>query len=175
MTDEDRRLTHLDSRGNARMVDVSEKSVTHRKAVAEGAIRMSRDTLRAIVRGEMDKGDVFQVARIAGIQAGKRTGDLIPLCHVLPGASVSVTLSEDPDLPGVRVRAEAGFRGRTGVEMEALTAASVTLLTIYDMAKALDRGMILEEIRLVSKEGGRSGSWSVRDDNPLDGQPPPDG
>lgn len=175
MTEEDSRLTHLDGRGNARMVDVSEKSETNRKAVAEGAIRMREETLRAIVHGDTAKGDVFQVARIAGIQAGKRTGDLIPLCHVLPGASVSVTLEADPGLPGIRVRAEAGFKGRTGVEMEALTAASVALLTIYDMAKALDRGMILEAIRLVSKEGGQSGSWSAEDGSPGNVQPPPEG
>lgn len=144
------------------MVDVSGKAGTRRRAAAEGAIRMAPATLSAILEGRTPKGDVLQVARIAGIQAGKRTGDLIPLCHMLPGASVAVDLWEDSTLPGIRVRAEASVEGQTGVEMEALTAASVALLTVYDMAKALDRGMSLEGIRLLEKEGGRSGSW-VRD------------
>jgi cyclic pyranopterin phosphate synthase len=160
MSDEPRKLTHMDSQGRPRMVDVSGKEETDRRAAAEGAIRMARETLSAILEGRTPKGDVLQVARIAGIQAGKRTGDLIPLCHMLPGASLSVALSEDWDLPGIRVRAEAAVRGQTGVEMEALMAASVALLTVYDMAKAMDRGMELEGIRLVSKEGGRSGTWS---------------
>jgi cyclic pyranopterin phosphate synthase len=159
MTDREKELTHLDADGRPRMVDVSGKDETRRRAVAEGAIRMAPETLSAIVRGGSPKGDVLQVARIAGIQAGKRSGDLIPLCHLLPGASLSVEIEEDPDLPGLRVRAEASIRGQTGVEMEALTAASVALLTVYDMAKAMDRGMVLEGIRLVSKEGGRSGKW----------------
>ena len=156
-------LTHLDAQGRARMVDVSRKDETQRRAVATGAIRMAPETLSAISRGAAQKGDVLQVARIAGIQAGKRCGDLIPLCHILPGASLRVDLEEDLDLPGVRVRAEATIQGQTGVEMEALTAASVALLTVYDMVKAMDRGMVLEGIRLMSKEGGRSGSW-VRDE-----------
>ena len=152
-------LTHLDAEGRARMVDVSRKDETQRRAVATGAIRMARETLSAISRGTARKGDVLQVARIAGIQAGKRCGDLIPLCHILPGASLRVDLEEDFDLPGVRVRAEATIQGQTGVEMEALTAASVALLTVYDMVKAMDRGMVMDGIRLLSKEGGRSGSW----------------
>jgi cyclic pyranopterin phosphate synthase len=142
------------------MVDVSDKADTSRKAVALGAIRMAPETLQAILAGDTPKGDVLQVARIAGIQAGKKTGELIPLCHVLPAVSVGLDLEPDPDLPGIRVRAEATVKGQTGVEMEALTAATVALLTVYDMAKALDRGMILETVRLVSKEGGRSGFWS---------------
>lgn len=150
-------LTHLDHEGEARMVDVTEKDATTRVAVAEGTIRMAADTLAAIEAGDAPKGDVLGTARLAGIIAGKRTADLIPLCHVLPGASVSVRLSLDDSLPGVRVTAEARYRGRTGVEMEALTAVSVALLTVYDMAKALDRGMVLEGIRLLRKEGGRSG------------------
>jgi cyclic pyranopterin phosphate synthase len=142
------------------MVDVSRKEESVRRAVAEGVIHMDPSTLEAIRRGETPKGSVFHVARLAGIQAGKRTGDLIPLCHMLPGASVEVDLELDPDLPGVRARATATFRGRTGVEMEALTATSVALLTVYDMVKSLDRGMEMGAIRLVSKEGGRSGTWT---------------
>lgn len=160
MSEDARDLTHLDDQGQARMVDVSGKEETRRSAVAEGAIRMEKETLAAIVQGQVKKGDVFQVARIAGIQAGKRSGELIPLCHLLPGASLAVHLEEDEDLPGVRVRAEASIQGQTGVEMEALTAASVALLTVYDMAKALDREMVIHEVRLVSKEGGRSGRWT---------------
>jgi len=159
MTDRSVKLTHMDDQGRPRMVDVSEKDETRRKAVAVGAIRMARDTLSVISQGRSPKGNVLQVARIAGIQAGKRSGELIPLCHLLPGTSLVVDLEEDPDLPGVRVRAEASIRGRTGVEMEALTAASVALLTVYDMVKAMDRGMVLEGIHLLSKEGGRSGRW----------------
>jgi cyclic pyranopterin phosphate synthase len=122
---------------------------------------MAPETLRAIVEGRGPKGDVLQVARLAGIMAGKRTGDLIPLCHVLPGASLEVDLTPDADLPGVRAAAEARIAGRTGVEMEALTAVAVALLTVYDMVKALDRGMVLEEVRLIGKEGGRSGPWET--------------
>lgn len=159
MTDRARRITHLDADGRPRMVDVSGKDESRRRAVAEGAIRMAPETLSALTRGGSPKGDALQVARIAGIQAGKRTGDLIPLCHILPGASVSVDLEGDPALPGIRVRAEASISGQTGVEMEALTAVSVALLTVYDMAKAMDRGMVMEGLRLVLKEGGRSGRW----------------
>jgi cyclic pyranopterin phosphate synthase len=126
---------------------------------------MDPETLSAITRGASPKGDVLQVARIAGIQAGKRSGELIPLCHLLPGASVAVDLEADPDLPGIRAMAEATIQGQTGVEMEALTAVSIALLTVYDMAKAMDRGMVLEGIRLVLKEGGRSGKW-VRAEDP---------
>jgi cyclic pyranopterin phosphate synthase len=152
-------LTHLDAAGRARMVDVSDKAETRRRAVASGRIRMAAETLARIQAGDAPKGDVLGVARIAGIQAGKRTADLIPLCHMLPGASVSVSLEPDPSLPGIVVRAEATCSGQTGVEMEALTAAAVALLTVYDMAKGLDRGMVLEEVRLERKEGGRSGAW----------------
>ena len=134
---------------------------THLDAVARGRLRMDPATLDAIVEGRVPKGEALTVARIAGIQAGKRTDQLIPLCHALPGASVSLSLEPDPELPGVVAEAEARYRGRTGVEMEALTAVSVALLTLYDMCKALDRGMVLEAIRLVRKEGGRSGTWTA--------------
>lgn len=152
-------LSHLDALGNPRMVDVSGKEESHRTAVAEGSIRMDQSTFEAIRDGETPKGEVLQVARLAGIQAGKKTGDLIPLCHLLPGVSLMVDMDLDPDLPGVRVRATATLSGQTGVEMEALTASAVALLTVYDMAKSLDRGMVLDGIRLVSKEGGLSGRW----------------
>jgi cyclic pyranopterin phosphate synthase len=151
------------------MVDVSEKAATLRSAVAEGTLRMSAETLAAIREGRTPKGDVLQVAQLAGIQAGKRTGELIPLCHLLPGTALSVVVGLDTALPGVRVRAKATLMGQTGVEMEALTAASVALLTVYDMVKSMDRGMVLEGIRLVSKEGGRSGRWALEDP---DAQPP---
>jgi cyclic pyranopterin monophosphate synthase len=152
-------LTHVSDSGEARMVDVTGKSETRRRAVASGRIRMKPETLSKVLAGDAPKGDVLGVARIAGIQAGKRTGELIPLCHVLPGASLVVTLEPDPSLPGIVVRAEATYAGQTGVEMEALTAASVALLTVYDMAKALEKGMVIEEVRLESKEGGKSGGW----------------
>jgi cyclic pyranopterin phosphate synthase len=160
MNSPDRDLTHLDSQGRARMVDVSGKSESNRRAVAEGYIRMAPATLATIQAGNGPKGEVLQVARLAGIQAGKRTGELIPLCHILPGASLSVELEPDQALPGIRVRATAAIQGQTGVEMEALTATSIALVTIYDMVKALDRGMVMGDIRLVSKEGGASGSWT---------------
>lgn len=156
-------LSHLDSQGRPRMVDVSGKEESQRKATAEGSIRMARKTFEAIRDGETPKGEVLQVARLAGIQAGKKTGELIPLCHLLPGASLAVEVELDPDLPGVRVQATATIAGQTGVEMEALTASAVALLSVYDMAKAMDRGMVMEGIRLVSKEGGRSGSWARTD------------
>ncbi|MDT8340563.1 MAG: cyclic pyranopterin monophosphate synthase MoaC [Longimicrobiales bacterium] len=162
-TDGPARPTHLDERGAARMVDVTGKDETRRTAVAVGALRMRPATLTALVEDRLPKGEALAVARVAGIQAGKRTDQLIPLCHALPGASLTVALDPDPNLPGVRVRAEAHYHGRTGVEMEALTAAAVALLTLYDMCKALDRGMVLEEVRLVRKEGGRSGIWEAGD------------
>jgi len=154
-------LTHIDAQGNPRMVDVSDKEASTRVAVAEGRIRMSADTLAAIRGGKVHKGDILQVARLAGIMAGKRTADLIPLCHMLPGASIAVDLDLDETLPGIVLRAEARITGQTGVEMEALTAVSVGLLTVYDMAKSLDRGMVIEGVRLLRKDGGRSGAWSV--------------
>ncbi|MFH1763197.1 MAG: cyclic pyranopterin monophosphate synthase MoaC [Gemmatimonadota bacterium] len=157
-------LTHLDPKGHARMVDVSDKEKTVRKAVAEGSIRMAPETLAAIQTGDTPKGEVLQVARLAGIQAGKRTGELIPLCHLLPGTSLAVDVEVDSEIPGVRVRSTATLSGQTGVEMEALTATAVALLTVYDMVKSMDRSMVMEGIRLISKEGGRSGRWTREDD-----------
>lgn len=155
------RFTHLDESGTPRMVDVGDKDVTSRIAEAGGSIRMAASTLAAIVRGETPKGSVLTVAQLAGVMAAKRTADLIPLCHPLALSSVRVTLEPDEQLPGIRSRAEVRVEGRTGVEMEALTAVSVSLLTVYDMCKALDRGMELVGIRLLRKEGGRSGSWTM--------------
>lgn len=154
-------FTHLDAAGTPRMVDVGDKNITRRVAEAEGSIRMAAATLDAIVAGETPKGSVLTVAQLAGIMAAKRTADLIPLCHPLALNSVRVSLDPDAALPGIRVRAEVAVQGRTGVEMEALTAVSVALLTVYDMCKALDRGMEMGEIRLLRKEGGRSGAWHI--------------
>jgi cyclic pyranopterin monophosphate synthase len=163
MNERDDGLTHMDAEGRARMVDVTKKDVTTRRAIAEGHILMARATLDKILAGETPKGNVLQVAELAGIMGGKRTSELIPLCHPLPGASVEVVLRADPDLPGIVARAEAHVTGRTGVEMEALTAVSVALLTVYDMAKAVDRGMRIEGVRLLRKEGGRSGAWQAEE------------
>jgi len=150
-------LTHLDAEGAAHMVDVSAKATTAREAVADGRIEMSKEAAAAILAGLVKKGDVLAVARIAGIMAAKRTADLIPLCH--PIALSAVTIDFDLDDSGVRVTATARTAGQTGVEMEALTAASVALLTIYDMAKAIDKGMVIDGVRLLSKTGGKSGDW----------------
>jgi len=143
------------------MVDVTHKEATSRVATAEGRIVMSPDTLARVRRRETSKGDPLLVAELAGIMGGKRTADLIPLCHALPGATLSVQLELDDAIPGVVARAEARVAGPTGVEMEALTAVSVALLTVYDMLKAVDRGMRIEGIRLLHKEGGRSGTWTA--------------
>lgn len=153
-------LTHLDPEGRAQMVDVTAKDVTTRTATAEGRIVMRQETVERIRHGKTEKGDPLWVAELAGIMAGKKTADLIPLCHALPGASVSLRLELDDALPGVSAHATARYAGQTGVEMEALTAVSVALLTVYDMVKAVDREMRIEGIRLLSKEGGASGSWS---------------
>lgn len=153
-------LTHVDERGDATMVDIGDKNVTVRRAVARGVLRCSARAFRMLTESANPKGDVQQVARIAGIMAGKRTGELIPLCHILPAASVSVEIEPDASLPGLRATATATVAGRTGVEMEALTAVSVALLTAYDMLKAVDRGMTIESVELVEKSGGRSGQWS---------------
>jgi cyclic pyranopterin phosphate synthase len=141
------------------MVNVGQKSVTERTAVAEGVIRMSREALEEIERNAGPKGDVLTTAELAGVMAAKRTAELIPLCHPLPLDQVTVEASADPSVPGVRVRATARAAARTGVEMEALTAVSIALLTVYDMAKAVDRGMELGEIHLLEKAGGTSGTW----------------
>jgi cyclic pyranopterin phosphate synthase len=153
------KFTHLDESGRARMVDVSAKNATPRNAVATGSIRMSPTTLDAIRSSSLGKGDVLAVARIAGIMAAKKTSELIPLCHPIALTDVAVDFSFDETLPGVRVEAQARTLDRTGVEMEALTAVSTALLTIYDMAKALDRGMTITSIALLEKSGGRSGDW----------------
>jgi len=152
-------LTHLGPAGEAHMVDVSEKSETKRFAMAEGAVVMAPETLRLALAGEAKKGDVFGVARIAGIMAAKRTPELIPLCHPLPLSQISVEITPDEALPGLRVAAQAGVTGKTGVEMEALTAVAVACLTIYDMLKAADRAMRIEGVELVEKRGGKSGLW----------------
>jgi cyclic pyranopterin phosphate synthase len=151
--------THLDSAGHSRMVDVSGKEPTRRTARASGAIRMSPAALAAIAAGGLPKGDALAVARVAGIQAAKRTADLVPLCHPLPLDHVAVEIDADESLPGLRVRSEIVVTARTGAEMEALAAVTGALLSIYDLAKSLDRGMTIGEVRLESKEGGRSGAW----------------
>jgi len=152
-------LTHISASGEASMVDVSEKDVTARIAVAEGCIVMQPETLELIVSGNAKKGDVLGTARIAGIMAAKRTHELIPLCHALLLSKVTIDLTPDPALPGVRVRAMAKVAGQTGVEMEALTAVTVACLTIYDMAKAVDRFMRIEGVGMMEKSGGKSGDW----------------
>jgi cyclic pyranopterin phosphate synthase len=154
-------LTHLDATGAANMVDVSDKPDTAREAVAEGAVVMQPETLQIIRQGDAKKGDVLGTARLAGIMAAKRTHELIPLCHPLLLSKVAVDCSLDESLPGVRVAAEVKVAGPTGVEMEALTAVSVACLTIYDMVKAVDRGMRIEGIRLRKKSGGRSGLYEA--------------
>ncbi len=154
-------LTHFDEGGRAHMVDVSAKAETARTAVAEGWVRMSPETLALVEEGRAKKGDVLGVARLAGIMASKRTSDLVPLCHPLPLSRVALELTADPALPGVRIAATVGTTGRTGVEMEALTAVSVAALTVYDMLKAAERGMEIGGIRLLVKEGGKSGRWEA--------------
>jgi cyclic pyranopterin phosphate synthase len=158
-------LTHLSASGEANMVDVSAKAVTERLAVAEGRVVMQRETLALCLSGQAKKGDVFATARIAGILAAKKTHEFIPLCHPLLLTNISVDLEGDESLPGVRVTAMAKVAGQTGVEMEALTAASIACLTIYDMLKAVDRGMRIEGIALVEKRGGKSGDWTRDADN----------
>jgi cyclic pyranopterin phosphate synthase len=153
------RLSHIDRSGTARMVDVGAKAVTERVAIAEGAVAMAPATLDLIVAGNAKKGDVIATARLAGIMAAKRTHELIPLCHPLSLSSVAVDIEPDAALPGLRVRATAKVAAQTGVEMEALTAVSVACLTIYDMAKAVDRGMEIVAVRLLEKRGGKSGAW----------------
>jgi cyclic pyranopterin phosphate synthase len=153
------RLTHLDNTGQAHMVDVGDKPATRRRAVAQGQIVMRPETLELVRQGMATKGDVLAVARVAAIQATKKTSELIPLCHPLALSRVSVQLMPDDALPGIRAEVTAETVGPTGVEMEALTGVQVALLTIYDMCKAADRGMVMERICLVSKTGGKSGDW----------------
>ncbi len=161
MTQDSTALTHLDHQGQAQMVDVSAKVPTVRQAIARGQVRMAADTFEAIAAGNTPKGDVLGTARLAGIMAAKQTASLIPLCHPLPLQKVEVLISPDPDLPGYQIQATAKTKAETGVEMEAPTAVSVTALTLYDMAKALDKGMVIEAIHLYSKQGGKSGDWSA--------------
>ncbi len=151
------RLTHVDEHGAARMVDVAGKVVTHRRAVATARVHMRAETLAMIVEGRAAKGDVLAVARVAGIMAAKRTSDLVPLCHPLPLTHASVDFEPLDD--GIRITAVAETDGKTGVEMEALTAAGIAAVTLYDMCKAVDRGMIIGDVMLLSKEGGKSGTW----------------
>lgn len=152
-------LNHFNARGEAHMVDVGSKAVTARRAVAEGEIHMQADTVQRIVRGENKKGDVLAVARIAGIMAAKKTAELVPLCHPLALSHVDITLNVDEADNAVKCVATVETSGQTGVEMEALTAVQITLLTIYDMCKAMDRGMTMTNIGLLSKSGGKSGNW----------------
>jgi cyclic pyranopterin monophosphate synthase len=159
MSDE-ARLTHLDEQGRATMVDVGGKAETERVAIAEGFVKMAPETLALIQSGGAAKGDVIATARIAGIMAAKRTADLIPLCHPLMLTKVAVTIEAVDTLPGLRVEAMARLKGQTGVEMEALTAVSVACLTLYDMAKAVDKAMEITSVRLLSKTGGKSGDWN---------------
>lgn len=154
------RLTHLDETGAASMVDVGAKGETRRVAVAEGLVVMAPRTLALIEGGGLRKGDALSVARIAGIMAAKKTSDLVPLCHPLMLEKVGVEIAAEPALPGLRVTATVSLTGKTGVEMEALTAVTIACLTIYDMAKAVDRGMEITAVRLLEKSGGRSGDWT---------------
>ena len=154
-------LTHFDAQGQAHMVDVSAKAATHRVAVARGSIRMQRATFELIAQGQAKKGDVIGVARIAAIQGAKRTPELIPLCHPIALTRVAAEFELDAALPGVHCTVTAETVGATGVEMEALTAVQVGLLTVYDMCKAADRGMVIGEVRLLEKQGGKSGAWKA--------------
>lgn len=154
-------LTHFDKDGQAHMVDVSEKDVTDRTAIAEGYIKMLPQTLEIIFGGRAKKGDVLSVARLAGIMGAKKTSDLIPLCHPLAITKVALDLTADPDRPGIRVEATVRTSGQTGVEMEALTAVSIACLTVYDMVKAVEKSMVIEGVRLLRKDGGKSGRYEA--------------
>jgi cyclic pyranopterin phosphate synthase len=164
-------LSHLDAQGRARMVDVAEKPITRRVCVARGAVRMAPETLARIAEGKIEKGDVLATARIAGIQAAKKTDEWIPLCHSLSLDGIEVELIPDPGHARVRIEATARAHARTGVEMEALVAVSAAGLVVYDMCKAIDRGMVVDAVHLVSKSGGKSGAWQ-RQDDPLDPRAP---
>jgi cyclic pyranopterin phosphate synthase len=157
-------LSHLDAEGRARMVDVADKPITRRVCVARGAVSMASETLARIAQGRISKGDVLATARVAGIQAAKRTHEWIPLCHSLSLDGIDIDLSPDPEHSRVRIEATARAHARTGVEMEALVAVSAAALVIYDMCKAIDRGMVVEGVHLVSKSGGKSGTWQRKDD-----------
>lgn len=155
-------LTHFDGKGDAHMVDVSDKPVTSRVATAQGHIRMAQNTFDIVSQGRAKKGDVLSVARLAGIMGAKRTPELIPLCHPLPISKVSVDLNLDPELPGVTISATVKTSGQTGVEMEALTAVTTAALTVYDMVKAVDKSMTIENIRVTLKDGGKSGLYEAQ-------------
>jgi len=155
------KLTHFDGKGDAHMVDVSDKDVTDRIATATGAVRMASETLALITEGRAKKGDVLGVARLAGIMGAKKTADLIPLCHPLPITKVALDLLPDPDLPGVRITATVKTTGQTGVEMEALTAVSTAALTLYDMVKAAEKSMVIDGIHVTLKDGGKSGRYEA--------------
>ncbi|KCV83416.1 molybdenum cofactor biosynthesis protein MoaC [Actibacterium atlanticum] len=155
-------LTHFDAKGDAHMVDVSAKNITDRIAIARGCVKMRPETLALITEGTAKKGDVLGVARLAGIMGAKKTADLIPLCHPLPITKVAVELTPDADLPGVQIEATVKTTGQTGVEMEALTAINVAALTVYDMLKAADKGMEIKDIRVVLKDGGKSGRYEAK-------------
>lgn len=159
------KLTHVNAKGEAHMVDVGGKHETDRIAIAHGSIKMARDTLEAIENGNAPKGDVLATARIAGIMGVKKTSELIPLCHPLMLTKIAVDITADHDLPGYQITATVGLNGKTGVEMEALTAVSITCLTIYDMAKALDKSMVISNICLLEKRGGKSGTWKREENN----------
>ena len=163
-------LSHIDAEGRAHMVNVGEKPVTARICVARGAVRMAQETLAKISSGSLPKGDVLSTARLAGIQAAKRTSDWIPLCHPLPLDGIELALTAQPEHRRVHIEATASAHARTGVEMEALVAVSAAGLTVYDMCKAVDRGMVIEAVHLVSKQGGKSGVWQ-RPDDPLEADP----
>ena len=156
-----KKFTHLNETGEAHMVNISDKQPTYRTAIAQGQISMTPETLARIKQDQVNKGDVLQVARIAAIMAGKKTSELIPLCHAIQVTSLKVNFTANEVLPGLVVEAEASSVGKTGAEMEALTAVSIALLTIYDMAKSLDRTMVMSQVKLLSKEGGKSGQWSA--------------
>lgn len=159
------KLTHVNAKGEAHMVDVGGKHETDRIAIAHGSIKMAKHTLEAIENGNAPKGDVLATARIAGIMGAKKTSELIPLCHPLMLTKIAVDITADHDLPGYQITATVGLNGKTGVEMEALTAVSITCLTIYDMAKALDKSMVISNICLLEKRGGKSGTWKREENN----------
>jgi cyclic pyranopterin phosphate synthase len=168
---ERRRLTHVDRSGRPRMVDVSAKEVTARRATAEAFVTLNAETLSLVIDGGGTKGDVLTVAELAGVMAGKRTADLIPLCHPLPLTDLVVSVTPDRAEGGLRIRAEAATTAQTGVEMEALTAASVAALTVYDMVKGVERGVEIRSVRLISKSGGRSGEWRREADDGRERRP----
>jgi cyclic pyranopterin phosphate synthase len=168
---ERRRLSHVDRSGRPRMVDVSSKPITARRAVAEATVTMSQETLSLVIDGGGAKGDVLGVAELAGVMGGKRTSELIPLCHPLPLTDLQVSITPDRGAGLLRIRAEAATTGQTGVEMEAMTAASVAALTVYDMVKGVERGVEVSGVRLLSKSGGKSGTWERQG---VDGRPRPD-